>query len=301
MSTLPNTLINVRSFTHPHIQSLFQEGLWGLPDNPTNRARWDALKPGSTILLYGEYQGKRGAWVLCTLTEKKVATHPVKYWDPPLGYPLLVYVKPKLPAQLNSLADLEGIRPLSREEMASAFEIKALRAHFDRWSIFSFGNPKVAGVTYSYPLFEEVMNEFLARNQLPVEPTKPNHNEVTELIYQIGLIQAKSPVKEYPIEQRRLDVVWRRTPKSVPYIAWEVCISGGSLFKDLVKLKHAYDLWNAIPVLVTVPELLSEARNWTEGYAHEIDVFRLMNWDQIVRFYEAKKRAKDYETDLGIL
>ncbi|RLG39404.1 MAG: hypothetical protein DRO05_08935, partial [Thermoproteota archaeon] len=202
-----------------------------MPDNPINRARWEKLSPGSKILLYGEYKGKKGAWVLCTLKERKLADKPIPYWQPPLGYPLLVYLEPIIPPKLKSQSDLDDIKPITKEELASAFSIKALRALYDRRSIYTFGERKESGITYSISKFEGVLNEFLARNRKIPKPKKPNHDEIKELIYQIGLIQGKFPVKEYPIEGRRIYVVWRRTARSVPYVAWEVSFSGGDLFK----------------------------------------------------------------------
>lgn len=302
MSSITDAIINVRSFTHPHINSLFQENLWGLPDNRTNRARWEQLSSGSKILLYGEFREKKGTWALCSLMGKKLADQPIPYWKPPQGYPLLIYLEPIIPSQLKSQSDLDPIKPIAREELASAFSIKALKALYDRWSIYSFGEKKETGITYSFATFEEVLNEFLARNKKLPKPKRPDHDELKELIYQMGLIQGKFPAKEYPIEGKRLDVVWRRTSKSVPYVAWEVSFSGGDLFKDLVKLKHAFDLWNAIPFLITIPDLIGEAKKWTEGYAHEIiDVFRLVNWDKVVSVYEAKTKTKELETELGVL
>ncbi len=295
-------IINVRSFTHPHLRSIYEEGLWGIPDNRVNRTRWEALTSGSKVLLYGEYGGKRGAWALCRLRGKELALNrPIRYWDPPTGYPLLVWLEPEVPSELSDPSALEGITPVGKEELASAFGFIGLRERFDRWSIYTFREAKGKGVTYPISRFEAALNEFLARNRTPVRPRRPDHEAIKEMIYQIGLMQGKFPAKEYPIEDRRIDVVWRRTARSVPYVAWEVCL-GGDLFKDLSKLKHAFDIWNSIPVLVTTAELLDEARRWVEGSFHEIaDALRLIPWERVRRFYEAKSAVKELETELGVL
>jgi hypothetical protein len=85
-----------------------------------------------------------------------------------------------------------------------------------------------------------------------VEVERPDHEKVKEIIYQIGSIQGRNPEKEYLIEDKRIDVIWRRTPRSVPSHAFEVQF-GGNILEALTKLKHAYDLWNSIPVLITAP------------------------------------------------
>ena len=152
---------------------------------------------------------------------------------------------------------------IRKEELASAFGIKTLKAPVDRWSILTFGNEKERGVTYPYSIFESILHEFEARNL-----TRPlslmDHESIKDVLYRIGQLQGKNPVKEYPIEDKRLDVIWRRTPRSVPYIAFEISLKG-DLYADLIKLKHAYDLWNTIPVLVTTKERAEEAETWING------------------------------------
>jgi predicted RNA-binding protein len=131
-------------------------------------------------------------------------------------------------------------------------------------------------------------------------PTKLDHKTIQDLIYDIGQIQGKYPEKEYPIENKLIDVVWRRTAKSVPYMAFEIHISG-NLHSDLIKLKHAYDLWNAIPVLITTEEKVDEARRWIEGSFHEVkNVFRILTIKDIQELYESKRKIKRLETKLGI-
>jgi len=125
------------------------------------------------------------------------------------------------------------------------------------------------------------------------------HEDAVEILYWIGQIQGRYPEREYPLEDKRLDVVWRRTPKSVPVVAFEVSI-GGDLYADLIKLKHAHDLWNAIAVLVTTPERAGEAGRWVAGTFHEAkDYFRIITLERLRELYEAKRRLKDMEDLLG--
>ncbi len=72
--------------------------------------------------------------------------------------------------------------------------------------------------------------------------------------------------------------------------------------QDLAKLKHAYDLWNSIPVLVTTDEMIERIRAWVEGSFHEIkDVLRIISWKRIKELYEKKGEVKRLETELGIV
>jgi len=59
-------------------------------------------------------------------------------------------------------------------------------------------------------------DEFDARNEI-VEVKTLDHDTLVELIYKIGQMQRKYPEKEYPINGARIDVVWRKTLRSVPY------------------------------------------------------------------------------------
>jgi len=111
---------------------------------------------------------------------------------------------------------------------------------------------------------------------------------------------SKNPEKEYGLEGKRVDVVWRKTPRSYPYIVFEVSLRG-NLYEDLVKLKHAYDIWNAIPVLITTEERAEEARRWIHGTFHEVEnIFRIITVDKVKRYYELKRKIKELESDLGI-
>ena len=296
-------IVNVRSFSHPHLASIYTEGLWGFPDNERNRERWNALEPGGYVFLYGEHRGIKGVWALCRLLDKEFAEKPIKYWEPPDGYPLLIRLESVIPRELKSKEDLDRVRPVTKEELASAFSVGAFRQKYDRWSLYVFGSERAPGVTYSLTKFERVRMEFESRNSKMRKLERPDHEQLKEVIYEMGRMQGKYAYKEYPIEEKRLDVVWKKLPRedAVPYIVWEVSLSG-DVFKDLAKLKHAYDLWNSIPVLVTTDEMIERIRAWVEGSFHEIkDVLRIISWRRVKELYEKKGEVKRLETELGIV
>ena len=245
----------------------------------------------------------RGVWALCRLSGKERARRPIRYWNPPYAYPLLIRLEPLIPATIKSERELDHIKPVTREELASAFSIGAFRQKVDRWSLYVFGSERTEGVTYSITKFEMVRGEFESRNTPLRRIRKPDHEDLKAMIYEMGRMQGRHAVKEYPIEDKRIDVVWKKLPRqdASPYIAWEVSLSG-DVFKDLAKLKHAYDLWNSIPVLVTTDEMIEKVRAWVEGSFHEIkDVLRIVSWRRIKELYEKKGEVKRLETELGIV
>lgn len=296
-------LINMLSFSHPHVESLFSEGLWGFPDDARgiNRSKHSCIETGTPVLVYGEFSGKRGVWLFGEISERFESHDPVQYWvQKPAGYPLQIRIASKFPSEKLSLNVLADVASVGREELSAVFGIGVFKARADRWSLLVFGDVKQRGITYRYDIFKALLDEFHARNQVVKIQKKPGHNLVKELIYQIGVIQKRNPEKEYMIDGKRLDVVWRRTVRSVPSVAFEVQF-GGNIFEALAKLKHAFDLWNAIPVLITTEIQIDEAKHWIEGSFHELQgIFRIIAWNEINKYYKLKHELKSFETRLGI-
>jgi hypothetical protein len=301
LGELKGILINILSFNHPHAASLFSEGLWGFPDRSVNRPRWVHIEIGDPVLIFGELEGKRGVWFSGEIIEKFEEHKPVKYWiQNPTGYPLQIRIRFKFPSEKLSSDTLSKVRIIGREELASVFGIKIFRAKTDRWSLLVFKDVKEKGITYEYEQFKALLDEFHTRNKVITVVEKPEHDKVKELIYQIGVIQKRNPDMEYQIDGRRLDVVWKRTSKSVPSVAFEIQF-GGNIFEALTKLKHAYDLWNTIPVLITTEPQIEGAKQWLEGSFHELkDVFRIIEWNEITKYYKLKQETKNLEVNLGI-
>ncbi|MDJ0269491.1 MAG: hypothetical protein NXY59_02890 [Aigarchaeota archaeon] len=291
-------IVNILSFSHAHAESLFSEGLWGFPDDRSgnNKRKWMKLEAGDDILLYGEYRGVKGIWILCTLLEKRESREPVRYWKlNPTGYPWQIKLAPVFPIDKFQREKLDYIEPIRKDELAS-LGIKIFRQKFDRWSIILVDE----NIQGQYNAVKKTIDILRAKNERIVVQ-KPDHDLIKKIVYQIGEIQNRFPATEYTIENKRIDVIWRRTPKSMPSVAFEVQI-GGNIFEALSKLKHAFDLWNSIPVLVTTNDQIEEAKRWIEGSFHELKhVFRILSWQDVTEFYEVKQKAKDFEKRLGIV
>jgi hypothetical protein len=68
----------------------------------------------------------------------------------------------------------------------------------------------------------------------------------------------------------------------------------------LTKLKHAWDLYSAIPV-VTLSEQTLEANNLLGGSFHEIrEVKRILADTKLAEFYQVKLQFKDLKNMLSI-
>jgi len=295
LPTVAGAIVNILSFSHPHAKSL-QEGLWGFPADKlgVNERRWKALQIGTPVLIYGEYGGRKGIWLRGVLLEKAVNRAPVTYWvQAPIGYPFQVRIK-------LERSSPEAGNPITKEELASAFGLGVARQKIDRWSLIVFGEDQ-KGVTYSSTLFTKISDEFEARNVIPVAAAR-THDDLKEMVYQMGILESRFPLKEFSFEDgRRLDGVWRRTPKSVPNWAFEVQV-GGNLVEALAKLKHAWDLYSSIPVLVTRAEQIPDAESLLSGSFHEIkEVTRILSDDKLVEFYQTKIKFKDLKNVLGLI
>jgi predicted RNA-binding protein len=128
----------------------------------------------------------------------------------------------------------------------------------------------------------------------------PSHNELRDMIRDIGLMKNLLVDTEYPINGMRLDVAWRMPVRQNPDHAWEVQI-GGNFFEALAKLKHAWDLWKADPYLVTTERYEEEAKKLLGGTFHEIKPhIRIINWQEIVKLYKQLRDSTDTEKKLRI-
>jgi hypothetical protein len=283
-------LVNVLSFSHPHVKSLFSEGLWGFPDNAVNRRRWLCLEGGSVVFLYGNYNNNKGAYLKGVLRERFENHEPVSYWiQNPTGYPLQVRV--------DIAGKLEEAVPVLRGELAE-LGVRMLRAAADRWSLLVFGD--VEGATYGLEVFRRIEENFEVRNVKA--PPVLDHDAAKEMLYKIGLLQGKVSLKEVELDGYKIDVAWKRVPKerADPYISFEVHIHG-NLEEALTKLKHARDMWNSKPILVTTQDRVGKAYEVASGAFHEIaDELKIITLEDVRSLYDKKREFKDFESRLGL-
>jgi hypothetical protein len=284
-------LVRIIRFNHPHIKSLLKEGLWGFPDGKNNRAKWKLIEIGSPVLFYGDYKGKPGVWLRGVVIDKFENKEPVKYWiQNPTGYPLQIRVEvwPKL----------KNAEPITKEELVTIFDLKKVNIRYG-WSLEVYDKEK------KIEIFKKAFDEFEARNLIKVDiakPTEPSHSKIKEIIYQTGVVEGKFPIKEYKMDDgRKLDVIWRKTTASVPNWAFEVQL-GGNVTEALSKVKHAWDIYNSIPIIVTTESQLDVVNKLLEGSFHEIkEIIRVTTLEEIKKFYDIKIKLRNMKNKLRII
>lgn len=159
-----------------------------------------------------------------------------------------------------------------------------------------------------YEKFEQRFNhvislkeEVKAPSTLVSEEFSPDHTKVKELVFEIGKLNRFVSEKEYPMENERLDVVWRRIERSVPTYVFEIQF-GGDIYHALGKLKHAFDLWNSNIFLIAQEDDLKDSESLLSGTFHEIkDRIKKITPQKINELYQQKQRWIDIEKEVGLL
>lgn len=131
-------------------------------------------------------------------------------------------------------------------------------------------------------------------------PRSDVHGKTQNLISEIGRLQKFVVETEVPLENRRVDVVWRRVQRSAPSYVFEVQVSG-NITEAMSKLKYAYEVWNSHIFLVGKPEHKSSALQLCDGAFHEIrERVRFLELAQVEELHRRKTAYREYEDQLGI-
>ena len=148
-----------------------------------------------------------------------------------------------------------------------------------------------------FEFIERKMKELLGvKRPAPIS----QHDETKEMLYEIGKMEGKVPEKEYRIDSEKIDVAWKRIAAGNPQAVFEVQI-GGNFYEALAKLKHAWDIWNSRPYLVTTEQYKGKALQWLNGSFHEIESeVTIIACDRVRELYDAVRKAKEIESEFGI-
>lgn len=126
------------------------------------------------------------------------------------------------------------------------------------------------------------------------------HDDLKSYLAEIGRLQGYVADEEYPMESTYLDVVWRRVERSVPTFVFEVQVSG-DIYSAMVKLKHAFDLWNSHIFLVAGLKDKSKYQEFISGTFHEIeDHMKFIDVAAVKKLLDKKRDYKEMERVLGI-
>jgi hypothetical protein len=138
-----------------------------------------------------------------------------------------------------------------------------------------------------------------------IKPTlKPfislQHDEIVDAIYALGELIGYKPDRKWRHEGYEFDVVWHRPPRIGPKYVFEVHLKG-SLEATLLRLKHAYDLWESQLFLVSTEDQLKEAQAKFLGELHELkDKVTLLDSTSIQEFCSFKGKFEWLERKFGL-
>lgn len=140
----------------------------------------------------------------------------------------------------------------------------------------------------------------IAPMEIPPVAADP-HDHTQWLLAEIGRLQRFVADIEYPLENRRLDVVWRRVQRSVPSFVFEVQVSG-NLTEGMGKLKQAFELWNSNIFLVGKEDHRRHVNELLGGTFPEVQHrLRFLELAQVEELYQRKRAYRELEHHLGIL
>ncbi len=266
--------------------------VWGVrKDSPILQGIWSRLSPGDKAILY--CSGISVVIGTATIVGRRTKEEP--WWFEELQASENIY---RYIIDLDDLAVL--VEPEASEDewkelgLGRVQDLGITRGHITRGV-----NPIKTNAERIFKTTDEAIRKQL-RSRKRREEEKPQHNRIRDRIYEIGILLDRPAAKEYRIDNKRLDVVWKRIPQGNPIFAFEVQV-GGNLYAALVKLKHAWDLWNSRPVLVTTDEYIEEAKNWLSGSFHEMHhVALILNWADIARLHQSLERVREIRDKLDL-
>lgn len=247
--------------------------IWGL--RPQLKHHWDRIDSGDLVLFYCKdpVKGFFGAGLIRSKFKQTVP-----YWK-------------------EEIQEKQVIWPYRFE-----FDVTYL-VPLGKWYSHAIANKRfnlaiLAGIN---PVkdFSKTLQVLDALKFTVIQPIKPE-KEIAAKIFEIGKIQRMIVESEYPVENKFLDVIWKRTIRSVPTFAFSINLEGG--FEPPIQtLKHAYDLWNSRPFLITEKSRLSEANEITTGLYHEFSTsLNVLSVSQVQELYNSKRSYYELEEKYGL-
>ena len=126
------------------------------------------------------------------------------------------------------------------------------------------------------------------------------HNQIRDIIRELGELKGRHAEVEYPIDNRRLDVVWKELPGGSPSEVFEVQI-GGNIFGALVKLRYARALWPGAKLFLVVRE---EAIEGAESEARRLpeiaDTLHIINCEDVIKLHRLWRQVRELENRCGL-
>jgi hypothetical protein len=272
-------------------QALISKGIWGLEEATLDKVFWLAIASNDVILFYvsGKVKGVVGYGIIRSKF----------YQDVPLWKAEIQEGRVKWPLRFEF--DVEFLLP---ENKWKDEKISLPRGGMFRQPLILKKLEEIESIVQA--LNPSVSIESLREISLPTPPAEaeevsPTHEDIKNLLQEIGKLQGYIADTEFSMGVERLDVVWRRLPESVPTYAFEVQV-GGDLYHALGKLKHAHDIWNSRIFLVASSDDLGAVNQLLSGTFHEIQpVLRFIETEKIQNLHQSKRNIYEIECHLGLI
>ena len=272
-------------------ETALQDGIWGTRKNLKNR--WDKIKKGDILVFY--VSRPVGGVIGFGTVETKFKQN-IPLWKDEIRANKVIY-----PFRFEFRIDYALPPNEWRNKRISVGDL-----HISTWAgINSLPSKEKFSklIERSKQLWGFAYEKIFVREEKTIKKpsTKLTHHELQEMFKEIGLLQRFIAETEYPMENERLDVVWRRVEKSVPTYVFEVQV-GGDVYHALGKLKHAWDIWNSNLFLITEKEQVGEVQKLLDGTFHEIkDKIHIINIEEAKELYQSKNKVKELEKKFGII
>ena len=200
-----------------------------------------------------------------------------------------------LPAEIWS-SDLIGrfIKVICGETMVSARVDRKHRIlcgkQFMQRAGLTLGTPiELMWRKHKEELVINIVREPTAAGRIPY-----NHNEIRDIVAELGRLRGLHAEIEYPINGRRLDVIWKKVRWGAPIAVFEVHIRG-NVFEALIKLMRARERWPGAEIfLITTSEHADKARDEVRELTIA-SALHVVNCDTIIELYELIKRVRELE------
>lgn len=273
--------------------SFAQKGIWGLKE--MLYPEWKALEPGDILFFYIT-KTARGVVGVGRMETKFIQDKPL--WPDEIAagkviYPFRFEFHVDYLLEEKYWKDKKIPIGLSIQEMRRGINILQKRTVEKLYKDFE--------EKFDYKIIPEKKATTISVKIPAVEKPSLTHNKLQDLVFEIGKLNRFLSEKEYPMENERLDVVWRRVERSVPTYVFEVQI-GGDIYHALGKLKHAFDLWNSNIFLILREEDIKNTKLLLSGTFHEIsNKIKMVVPQKIYELYNKKRQWMDIEEEIGLL
>ncbi|ABP51068.1 MULTISPECIES: EVE domain-containing protein [Pyrobaculum] len=260
-----------------------ERGIYGLPEGAGDEAK--LIKPGDRLVVYIMKKGCRelcqsftavlevaGEW-----QRSKKPTWPDEVREGRVKYPWVVNVKVLIMGKVEFAKIKEKLQRLLGIGDLDPSRLRLYALYYAR-------RPLPPGVG-------ELVEAELRKSAAAEMRT---HDKLVDILVEVGRWLGFRAVKEYRIDNFRVDVAFFKPPRTTPFAVAEVHV-GGDVYKDLAALKHAYDRYGSKLVYVLardeeqVAKLLNEA---LQGAFHEIgEHIAVVKAEELHELHETLKLA----------